>query len=216
MEPRIRLITHSHGGNVALFLSKINNKSEKIKIYELILLACPVQKKTSQLVKNQMFEKIYSLYSGMDILQVIDPQGMHEIIKKEARKAKETPFFSERRFKPQKNMLQAKLKINGRGILHVEFLLKKFTAVMPYLLQELDNWNQKETNNPQAYKKHTLIKVTIEKENKNIRFERRIIKQKIIKTSIKKAKLLLDEQLKQNQFLPKLAAGQEFQNEASS
>ena len=42
--PRIRMITHSHGGNVALYLAKIKKEFiTQITIEQLILLACPVQ-----------------------------------------------------------------------------------------------------------------------------------------------------------------------------
>jgi len=215
-EPKIRLITHSHGGNVALGLSRINDRQpRKISIYELILLACPVQQQTESFIKNKMFETIYSLYSGVDILQVIDPQGIHgkpKLVPKTS--AKQTPFFSKRRFKPQKNVIQVKLKINGRGILHLEFLLKRFISLMPHLLDELDSWRKAEIGDLNAYKKQKLIKINT-KEN-GIQFERKIMKQKKIKTSIKQATLLLDEQLRQNQSLPKLAARQDDQNEASS
>lgn len=153
--PKIRLITHSHGGNVALNLAKINNKSEnKITIFELILLACPVQKKTCDLISNNMFEKIYSLYSQIDMLQVIDPQGLHKYKKKEKK-----PLFSQRTFTPQEKLTQAKIKINGRGIMHVEFITEKFAKLLPNILIELDQWNAKEINYINAQTKMKCIKI---------------------------------------------------------
>ena len=173
--PKIRLITHSHGGNLACCLQKRNKKSKrKLRIYELILLACPVQKKTSHLLKDDMFETIYSLYSGLDIIQVIDPQGF-ELLQKYKTKQKR-PFFSERRFAPQPNLTQVKLKINGRGILHVEFLLQKFTTLLPHILTEIDNWKKQDKANPYAYKKKRVLKVRIK--NGAFTFRRKVIKRR--------------------------------------
>lgn len=46
-QPIIRIIAHSHGGNVALNLAKIHKQENAFALYvdELILLGCPVQKK---------------------------------------------------------------------------------------------------------------------------------------------------------------------------
>ncbi|MFC1842605.1 hypothetical protein ACFLYU_03030 [Candidatus Dependentiae bacterium] len=169
--PKIRLITHSHGGNVALNLGKINDKAENmLHISELILLACPVQKKTAKLITSKTFDKVYSLYSGLDILQVIDPQGLHDI-KKTIKKRTKKPFFSKRTFKPQQNLHQVKIKINGRGILHVEFLVPKFALLLPYILQEVDNWEKQEKHDTKAYKPDKLLKISIK--NDTIKFHRK-------------------------------------------
>ena len=68
--PRVRIITHSHGGNVALNLARYASENNAFEINELILLACPVQEHTQELVKHPFFKTIYSLYSTRDILQV--------------------------------------------------------------------------------------------------------------------------------------------------
>jgi len=177
VKPKIRLITHSHGGNVALCLAKINSAAniEKIKICELIMLACPVQKKTCHFINNDTFEKIYSLYSSMDIIQVMDPQGLPLLQKYKAKK----PFFSQRRFAPNKKLTQAKIKINGFGVMHVGFLLRKFITAMPYILDELDQWQVDDARNPHAYKKNRLLRVTYNK--KGISFNRKILKTKVIR-----------------------------------
>ena len=46
--PEIRIIAHSHGGNLALSMAKYKNKENPIHINQLILLACPVQAKTKK------------------------------------------------------------------------------------------------------------------------------------------------------------------------
>lgn len=69
----IILITHSHGGNVALRLVDIEKKYKKgLKVKRLVLLGTPVQKETSQAIYSDLFEKIYNIYSRGDPVQVID------------------------------------------------------------------------------------------------------------------------------------------------
>ena len=79
----ITIITHSHGGNVALNLAQFaerdaaQNGSYPFAIKELILLACPVQVKTRHYVDSAFFENIYAFHSHQDNLQIVDPQGLH-------------------------------------------------------------------------------------------------------------------------------------------
>src|SRR3990172_6864759 len=49
--PEITLITHSHGGNVALNLAKVKKPESSFAIDRLIMLAVPVQKRTSCFVQ---------------------------------------------------------------------------------------------------------------------------------------------------------------------
>ena len=126
--PRITIITHSHGGNVALNMAHIygddTEKSECV-IDNLILLACPVQKATASLAESELFKKIYSLHSHLDALQILDPQGLHELVNCSAEawqswslsplKAflfgeRNRPIFSERHFMPNKKIKQARIR----------------------------------------------------------------------------------------------------------
>ena len=138
-KPLIRLITHSHGGNVALNLAKIKDSNE-ITISELVLLACPVQKKTATAIADPMFKKVTSLISKIDMIQILDPQGLYykewpEILKnKELLKS----LFSEREFQPQSNLIQAQIKLNNRSIFHMEFILAKFLKKLPLILNKID------------------------------------------------------------------------------
>lgn len=113
--PKIRIITHSHGGNVALYLAE---QELSFCIDELILLACPVQEQTKNYISNPLFKQIISLYSPWDLLQVADPQGLS---------LKElhihSPLFSKRTFPLQPNLFQVELWYNNRGPMHIEFLL---------------------------------------------------------------------------------------------
>lgn len=136
--PKVRIITHSHGGNVALYLGAWAEK-EGITIDELILLACPVQRETMGYLKDSMFKKIFSLYSSTDLLQVIDPQGVYQ-------HNGNCPLFSERRFEPQGNLVQARIRMNKHSLLHVNFLLTNFIRVLPRVIEEMSAWQCDDKN----------------------------------------------------------------------
>ena len=76
--PPLTLITHSHGGNVALNLADAECKP-KFVVDKLVLLACPVQKYTAHHTASPLFKKIYSLHSDWDTFQVGDPQGLRHV-----------------------------------------------------------------------------------------------------------------------------------------
>ncbi len=138
--PRIRLITHSHGGNVALNLADIVPEISPFLIDELVMMACPVQERTKELIDSDCFKRIYSLYSSRDIIQVLDPQGWYPGgHKKDLMKRK---WFSGRLFPPHPKLTQALITYNGRGIMHAEFLLCQhlcgFVQHFPEILTTLE------------------------------------------------------------------------------
>lgn len=133
--PVLRIITHSHGGNVALNMKCFNDKN--LFIDELILLACPVQQQTSGYTQDPMFKKIYSLFSTLDSIQILDPQGLYRATFGRFRQ----PILSERTFEHAPHILQAKLKINGHGVLHVGFLMTSFLRLLPHILKKLDTYH---------------------------------------------------------------------------
>lgn len=135
VEPIIRIFAHSHGGNVSLLLAKVKDADDNtFSIAQLVLLATPVQQETKHYATAPLFKKIYSLYSHLDSLQVIDPQGLQ--------KGNGSPLFSERRFTNADNMCQCAIKVNGRYLMHVEFIKGKFLCYLPLVLQALDNWQK--------------------------------------------------------------------------
>ena len=69
------------------------------------------------------------------------------------------PLFSQRTFAPEQKLTQAKIKINGRGIMHVEFITEKFAKLLPHILQELDQWNAQENSTPEAQNKQFASKM---------------------------------------------------------
>jgi hypothetical protein len=131
-KPKIRIITHSHGGNVVLNLAR-HNQNKQLVIDELIMLGCPVQENTKHLIEADCFKRIYSFYSGSDIFQIIDPQGLYK-------KSKSKKIFSERRFNHQNKLRQAHVKSYGRSVMHVEFLCFPFLRQLPVLCQQIDQF----------------------------------------------------------------------------
>jgi hypothetical protein len=137
-DPYLTVITHSHGGNVALNLDKFN---KDYIINRLVILACPVQKETKDLIKSGLFQEIYSLYSTFDSIQILDPQGLQYKVKDEY--DFKAPLFSQREFDNVPNLKQGRVKLHGRGIMHVEFLLPHFLKYLSRLLYELKNSEDK-------------------------------------------------------------------------
>ena len=144
-EPTIRIITHSHGGNVALNMAKIKTNAPPFSIKSLVLLACPVQEKTKHLMVNPMFQRVYSLYSSLDMIQVIAPQikrncTTHCLNEKHKRHYR-IPPFSSRLFPTYSHLTQAKIKINDFPISHTRFSTPEFAALLPTILEKLDSWH---------------------------------------------------------------------------
>ena len=132
--PKIRIITHSHGGNVALNLAKIKDDSGFV-IDELILLACPVQETTAELIKDPIFKEVFVLYSSLDLLQIIDPQGLYS-------QNNNCPLLSKKRFPVGKNITQVKMKMNGRALLHSDFIRIKFAFMLPKVIDKMRTLHQ--------------------------------------------------------------------------
>lgn len=142
VDPIIRLVTHSHGGNVALNLARIHAlRKDSLIIDSLVLLACPVQHETKELVKSHLFKKIYALYSSLDMVQVMAPEFMYRMRDNEgsiiASCLRWIPF-SHRCFDAHMPVRQAWVKINGHAIAHTSFTTTKFLRTLPLLLKTLD------------------------------------------------------------------------------
>jgi len=141
--PTIRIIAHSHGGNLALHMAKIKTIISPITIKSLILLACPVQEKTMHLIDTPMFQKIYSLYSSLDIVQVLAPQLRRpEHIKHKGNRHYKIPAFSSRLFPQHPHVIQAKIKVDHFPITHTRFSTTEFAEMLPKILQKLDVWDE--------------------------------------------------------------------------
>ena len=131
--PKIRIVTFSYGGNIALNLPKFKAQGKKLVVDELILLAWPVQKSLVSMARDPMFKRIFNVYSPLDIVQIMDPQGLCCF-------NPNMPLFSSRRIKRAPNVLQAQIHINGRGCGHFGLNNRKFVSVFPLVLDELNDW----------------------------------------------------------------------------
>ena len=172
--PQFIIISHSHGGNVVLHLGEIIDPDGfELRIEKAILLACPVQKHTSHLIKSPIFKRIYSLHSHTDMIQIIDPQGLHD------RKKLTRPLLSSRHFDMHPKLIQARIQWkNGpqwiaddyiinitmkklikslnmlnfikkkRGLLHIEFVLFPFVRHLPAIINQLDIYFGNNNNCP--------------------------------------------------------------------
>jgi hypothetical protein len=159
-EPTIRIIAHSHGGNVALNMAKIKHAHKPFSIYSLILLACPVQERTKHLICTPLFKRVYSLYSSLDIIQILAPQFKLACTTctgniKHKRHYCILPFSS-RIFPTYSHLTQAKVKVNDFPISHTRFSSKEFVAMLPTVLHNLDTWHAESIAN-NTIAKHKLL-----------------------------------------------------------
>lgn len=153
-KPVIRILTHSHGGTVALNLAKVQSSPE-FTVKELVLLACPVQKNTRDYIDDPLFEHVYALCSSLDMVQLLAPQIISNIYrtrKGHIRSKVEWPLFSARCFPGSPKLIQLKIKMNGRAIFHHEFNSKPFIRVLPRILTTMNSWkDEKWCNENGAY-----------------------------------------------------------------
>lgn len=159
-KPFIRIITHSHGGSVALHMANIRGNSMPFVVDELVLLACPVQKSTQACVEDDMFAHTISLYSSLDMVQVIAPQIIYNVFRTKKGNLKSRmgwPPFSKRRFAEHPKLAQVKVKINGRALFHTEFTDQRFAKLLPHIIHVMKSW---QANNFTPYGTHLLCVYT--------------------------------------------------------
>ncbi len=148
--PKIQIITHSHGGNLVLNLPKAKDERDtEFEVAELILLACPVQKKTQRYLDDPLFKRVYAFYSSLDLVQIIAPQFSYKkkVVNKQnntVRHITKMPLFSSRAFDQHPKLVQTKIKLNGRGILHTEFVMPKFLRLLPMVMTKVDQWQEQQ------------------------------------------------------------------------
>lgn len=132
IKPVIRIVTFSHGGNVALNLAHFLPSDMEV---DLILIACPVQPETEDLILADCFTKVYVISSLNDVLQVADPQNVYKNI---GRDDKSKPLLSQRFFKHDNDKIkQACVSVNGTYLGHIE-LFQQFNKHIPKVLNRLD------------------------------------------------------------------------------
>lgn len=75
LNPKIRLIGYSHGGNLALQLGALHStkpKANQFFVDELIIFGTPIQIETDFLINSPIFKKVYNFYSRSDRVQMLD------------------------------------------------------------------------------------------------------------------------------------------------
>lgn len=127
--PKVRILTFSHGGNVALHMVEHLPFFAHQNVHlELVLVAVPVQKTTEYLIEHDCITKSYVISSTRDLLQVVD-----------------TYKFEKKRYWPKRffqtkscKCCQIQVLINDRGLSHVD-LMRSFVIHLPSVLQFADN-----------------------------------------------------------------------------
>jgi len=140
--PRIKLVTHSHGGNIALNLARIHKvRKAQLAIDTLVLLACPVQHETEALADHALFDKVYAFYSSLDMVQILAPEFAYKMRNDDDSiigSCMRVIPFSNRCFKSKSRVRQAWVKINGHGVMHSSFAHVKFLRTLPCLIKAVD------------------------------------------------------------------------------
>ncbi len=131
--PYIRIIGHSHAGNVILNLAYIMEQLPPITIDEIILLATPVQEETESYLAHDCFKKVYAFYSQKDIIQVLDPQALYK-------NNKSHKLYSHRTFEHHEKLYQAAIKIKDSCLMHIDFIRVKFIRYLSAVCTTLDDF----------------------------------------------------------------------------
>ncbi len=107
LNPRIRLMGYSHGGNVNLNIAAVRQKEfphSSLVIDEVVNIGTPVITDSDFLINDPMFKRIFHLYSMTDRVQPLDFFAPKQ-------------FFSDRMFRPRKGfmlpnkLIQIQLKV---------------------------------------------------------------------------------------------------------
>ncbi len=149
----LRIIAHSHGGNVALHMAEIASDL-LFTIDELMLLACPVQKATAKYSIHPFFGSIYSIHSHADMTQRMDPQGIYNFFKSIHTNGLEFtvgnldqvgPLFSARHFNPSRHLTQVHVKYPSRELFHIEFILPDYIKSLPAFIRHIHRLPKEDT-----------------------------------------------------------------------
>lgn len=133
--PHVRIITFSHGGNVALYIAEFANSLPEGLSIELIMLGSPIQASTEKFIHHECFKKVYNIFSQDDVIQRIDPQNLYAPVRDES------SFFSRRIFaKPSVKCKQAKVTICNKGLGHLD-MMHGIPSHLSHILSTLDQHN---------------------------------------------------------------------------
>lgn len=107
INPKVRVISYSHGGNVALNLGAVRQKEDvdqSLSVDELVLMGVPIQHETDHYVADKLFKKAYHLYSRGDRIQKIDFFSFNRFFSRRI-------FTSRKSFQLPEKLLQVQVKI---------------------------------------------------------------------------------------------------------
>lgn len=142
--PKLRLIGFSEGANVVLSLAKQKHDSVYV-VDELVLLAGPVQYSTAYLVHDQLFQRVFNMYSTGDYVQLISPQAIYDL-------DFTNPILTTRRFADAPNLIQATMRTNGHTMGHFGFNSPKFVVMINPVIELMNQWiDEKQTKKTDKY-----------------------------------------------------------------
>ncbi|MBP6870002.1 hypothetical protein KBC04_03915 [Candidatus Babeliales bacterium] len=119
--PKIRIISYSHGGNLSIQLGAVHVTKapcDQISIDELYLNGTPVQIETDYLVNSPVFKRIYNIYSKADSIQKLDFFSFKR-------------FFSRRKFSNRKNF-RIPDKLTQIRLSIVDYTPKDINSTIPF------------------------------------------------------------------------------------
>lgn len=120
--PKFHIITHSHGGNVVLYMAPEYEKKSLFHIESVTFLACPVQERTALYICSPLFKSVYSFYSRADWVQRLAPNAYHH----HSSKKLSWCFLSHRKFPVCPTLKQAAIAYNHKNPGHNSFRKKKY------------------------------------------------------------------------------------------
>lgn len=106
INPKVRIIGYSHGGNVILNLANVYEEipaAKQLSVDELILFGTPLHYKMDRQICCPMFKKVYNIYSYRDRVQRLDLAAPGLLSKR--------TFTAKRGFKLPDNLTQIRIKM---------------------------------------------------------------------------------------------------------
>jgi len=119
--PRIRIISYSHGGTLSIQLGAIHvtkAPADQFFVDELYLNGTPIQIETDYLINSPVFKKVYNIYSKADSIQKLDFFSFKR-------------FFSRRKFE-NRNNFQIPDKLVQISLNIVDYTPKDVTSNIPF------------------------------------------------------------------------------------
>jgi len=130
INPKVRIIAYSHGGNVVLYLPKVRDDrnpspEDELVIDELITLATPIQMLTDHFIADRLFKKAYHFFSEEDVIQIADFASSGQILPQRY-------FTNRRNFKVPEKLTQVRLRCTKK----IRFRHTAPDGILPHELLE--------------------------------------------------------------------------------